>query len=93
MNLSTHDQTQPRVLRQVAFTVPAFDYLKAFQREYSATHGVWLDNSKALAAILKDHQQTTATRTAGGSSLDVLQAEVERYLETVGDAIRSRCNG
>lgn len=78
MNLPTHDQHQPLVLRQVAFTVPTFDYLKQWQRDHSGKHGVWLDNSKALAVILDEHRQATE-RAAEEEALQV--------------AFRSRRNG
>lgn len=78
MNLPTHNQHQPLVLRQVAFTVPTFDYLKRWQRDYSGKHGVWLDNSKALAVILDEHRQAHE------------QAAEEEALQV---AFRSRRNG
>lgn len=78
MNLPTHAQHQPLVLRQVAFTVPTFDYLKNFQRDYSDKHGVWLDNSRALAVILDEHREATE------------RAAEEAALQ---DAFRTRRNG
>jgi hypothetical protein len=45
--------TEPLVYRQVALPVSAFDYIKHFQREHEARHGVRLTNSQVLTAIIR----------------------------------------
>lgn len=44
------------IFRRVAFPLRAFDYLKQFQREQEAKHGIRLTNNQALAQILSEHQ-------------------------------------
>jgi len=46
------------IFRRVAFPLRAFDYLKQFQREQEAKHGVRLTNNQALAQILSEHQHS-----------------------------------
>lgn len=43
--------------RRFAIPVAAFDYLKAFQREYQAARGEYLNNNECLALILREHQE------------------------------------
>lgn len=51
----------PTIYRHIAFPLPAFDYLKAFQRRYEAQHGERINNNQALAIILAEHQRGTVT--------------------------------
>lgn len=47
------------IYRHIAFPLPAFDYLKEFQRHYQAQHGERINNNQALAIILAEHQRGT----------------------------------
>lgn len=40
------------VVRQIRLTIPAFDALKATQRDQRARHGVTLSNSEVITGIL-----------------------------------------
>lgn len=51
----------PTVYRHIAFPLPAFDYLKEFQRRYEAQHGERINNNQALTIILAEHQRGTVT--------------------------------
>ena len=53
----------PTVFRHIAFPLPAFDYLKEFQRGYEATHGERITNNQALAIILAEHQSGIVNNT------------------------------
>lgn len=53
----------PTVYRHIAFPLPAFDYLKEFQRRHEAQHGERINNNQALTAILAEHQQANAINT------------------------------
>jgi len=53
----------PTVYRHIAFPLPAFDYLKEFQRGYEAQHGARINNNQALAIILAEHQRGAVTNT------------------------------
>lgn len=53
----------PTVYRHIAFPLPAFDYLKEFQRGYEARHGERINNNQALAIILAEHQSGIVTNT------------------------------
>lgn len=49
--------TEPTVIRQVTFTLRAFDHLKQFQRMWKAEHDISLNNNQALALIFEQHAQ------------------------------------
>lgn len=53
----------PTVYRHIAFPLPAFDYLKEFQRGYEAQYGERINNNQALAIILAEHQRGTFDNT------------------------------
>lgn len=53
----------PTVYRHIAFPLPAFDYLKEFQRRHEAQHGERINNNQALAIILAEHQRGILTNT------------------------------
>lgn len=48
------------VLRQVAFPVIAFDYLKDYKRRYKQVHGFRPNNNQCLAMILAEHKQASS---------------------------------
>lgn len=45
------------IFREFALPLSAFNYLKNWQRDYQARHGVSVNNNQALAIILREHQQ------------------------------------
>jgi hypothetical protein len=51
-----HSENVAMVLRQVAFQIPTFDYLKDFQRDYKQRHGIHLTNNQVLAVIIGEYQ-------------------------------------
>lgn len=58
----------PTVIRQMTFTLRAFDHLKATQRKLKAEQGLNLNNNQVLALIFEQHAQhypTTAAATKG----------------------------
>lgn len=58
--MNTEHET--RVNRIIAFPLPAFDYLKDFQRAYMREHGIHINNNQAVAIIFGEHQQLTEGR-------------------------------
>ena len=62
--MNSNNNTAKVVFRSFALPVSIFDYLKKFQRDYLARHGVSLNNNQALAIILSDHQQFNAESEA-----------------------------
>lgn len=57
----------PTVIRQVTFTLPAFDHLKQTQRKLKAEQGLNLNNNQVLALIFDQHAQHYPTTTAGAA--------------------------
>lgn len=55
--MNQQQQPEPVILRQIGFPLAAFDYLKDFQRDYEARHGVRLTNNQALSVILAEHRE------------------------------------
>lgn len=49
--------SSPTVIRQVTFTLHAFDHLKQTQRKLKAEQGISLNNNEVLALILNQHAQ------------------------------------
>jgi hypothetical protein len=45
------------IFREFALPLSAFNYLKNWQRDFQARHGVSINNNQALAIILREHQQ------------------------------------
>lgn len=54
-------QHEKAVFRQFALPVSVFDYVKQFQRDYQAKHGVRLTNNEVLSIMLKQHQTMTTS--------------------------------
>lgn len=52
-----HPAGEPTVIRQVTFTLRAFDHLKQTQRKLKAEQGINLNNNQALALIFDQHAQ------------------------------------
>ncbi|SDI31647.1 hypothetical protein [Propionivibrio dicarboxylicus] len=48
------------VFRNFSLSIPTFDHLKHFQREYERQHNVKLSNSQVLAIMLRQHQELIA---------------------------------
>lgn len=57
----------PTVIRQMTFTLRAFDHLKATQRKLKAEQGLNLNNNQVLALIFEQHAQHYPTTTAAAT--------------------------
>ena len=57
--IARHPEGAPErtIFREFALPLSAFNYLKNWQRDYQARHGVSITNNQALAIILREHQQ------------------------------------
>lgn len=57
----------PTVIRQMTFTLRAFDHLKATQRKLKAEQGLNLNNNQVLALIFEQHAEHYPTITAAAT--------------------------
>ncbi len=62
---TAHPAGGPTVIRQVTFTLPAFDHLKQTQRKLKAEQGLNLNNNEVLALIFEQHAQHYPPTAAG----------------------------
>lgn len=62
---ATHGE--PTVIRQVTFTLHAFDHLKQTQRRLKEEQGQNLNNNQVLALIFEQHAERYPTTTAAAT--------------------------
>ncbi len=58
---------EPTVIRQVTFTLRAFDHLKQTQRRLKTEQGINLNNNQVLALIFDQHAQQFPTASHASS--------------------------
>lgn len=65
----------PTVIRQVTFSLRAFNHLKQTQRKLKAEQGISLNNNEVLALILDQHAQQFPAEDHASTTKGISHAE------------------